>query len=104
MTKNTKHTPAPWVKRKLFKGHTCISASTLIARVYSTIYQDEENEKANADLMSAAPELLEACQQIVWKLSHGTKENPNTVSRIDATVKMAVAAIKKARGSYDKEV
>ena len=51
----------------------------------------------------AIKDLLEACKQIVWKLSHnhddgngGTK--PATITRNDATVRMAVAAIAKAEG------
>ena len=64
--------------------------------------------KANAQLIASAPELLEACRQIVWKLSHnhdlpatapaGPYKGPSLITRNDATVKMAVAAIAKATG------
>lgn len=48
-------------------------------------------------------ELLEACKQIVWKLSfnHCFDDGyvgPASITRLDATVKMAVAAIAKAEG------
>ena len=56
---------------------------------------------ANARLIAAAPDLLEACRQIVWKLSHDHQQpdgtfGPGKIDRRDATVRMAVAAIAKA--------
>lgn len=49
---------------------------------------------------AAAPDLLEACRQIVWKLSHNHKADdysgPARITRDDATVRLAVAAIAKA--------
>ena len=115
-----KHTPAPWKALKHYNN--CISvvdsggfeivdaAETAILLDYEaklnidhwaasegahrTLSKGEQ--AANSYLIAAAPELLEACRQIIWKLSHGTNENPNTISRLDTTVKMAIAAIKKA--------
>lgn len=60
-----------------------------------------EHAKANADLVAAAPDLLEACRQIIWKLSHNWDDGkPARIDRLDATVRMAADAIKKALGDY----
>jgi len=49
---------------------------------------------------TAAEDLLEACRQIIWKLSHDHNlpdyKGPARIDRRDATVKMAVAAVAKA--------
>ena len=56
--------------------------------------------KEVARLIAAAPELLEACKQIVWKLSFNHRdsdyEGPARIDRNDAVVRMAVAAIVRA--------
>lgn len=51
---------------------------------------------ANSRLFTAAPDLLEACQQIVWKLGHNGEDGPVKIDRLDATVRMAIAAVAKA--------
>ena len=52
-------------------------------------------------LFKAAPALLKACEQIVWKLSHNHDlpdyKGPARITRNDATVRMAIAAIKEAQ-------
>jgi hypothetical protein len=58
-------------------------------------------------LLEAAPDLLEACKQIVWKLNHNYAlpdyKGPARITRQDATVKMAIAAIAKAEGREGNE-
>jgi len=49
----------------------------------------KEQHEANAALIVAAPELLEACEAM---------DKANTPETIDAAYKLARAAIKKARG------
>lgn len=59
-----KHTPGPWTNHGRIPQpglpHSCIAAKTLIARVYSETFGDAEQEAANARLIAAAPELLDA--------------------------------------------
>lgn len=58
------HTPGPWTNHGRIKQaglpHSAVAAKTLIARVYSEAFGDSEQEAANAHLISAAPDLLEA--------------------------------------------
>ncbi len=73
-----------------FKG-TCLHCDGMGRVVFS--------RPGDVKLFYAAPDLLEACKQIVWKLSHNEKsehyQGPGRVTRNDATVRMAVAAIAK---------
>jgi hypothetical protein len=61
-----KFSPGPWTNHGRITQpglpHSAIVAETLIARVYSKAFGDSEQEIANANLMAAAPELLEALQ------------------------------------------
>jgi hypothetical protein len=56
----------------------------------------------NALLIAAAPDLLEACKNVVWKLSHGGDKGNgfemNTIDLKDAVVRLCEAAIAKAEG------
>lgn len=62
---SAQHTPGPWTnhgRQPNVPGlpHAAVAAKTLIARVYSEAYGDEEQEKANADLIAASPDMLAA--------------------------------------------
>ena len=119
----SKHTPGPWSHdiHGVITGGPHLATSVCVtsqhkwerAEGLGTWLEDQHRRelvlecRANARLIAAAPELLEACKQIVWKLSHnhddgngGTK--PATITRNDATVRMAVAAIAKAEGGSNK--
>jgi len=99
-----KHTPGPWVTDS-DTGREYVLAPPLDeneggATIICSMGLESE---ANTRLIAAAPDLLEACRQIVWKLSHDTSPSgkgddcrPGTVDRTDATVRMAEAAIDKA--------
>jgi len=107
MTEN-KHTPGPW------KLERPVHPDDLRAQIIAwdrppykthivTVYADSRGEfspAANAALIAAAPALLEACKQIVWKLNHNYAlpdyEGPARITRNDATVRMAIAAIEEA--------
>jgi hypothetical protein len=68
----TKHTPGPWLNygRVSTTGllYSAVAAKTLIAKVYSESYGDQEQERANARLIAAAPDLLDALIELVgWQ-------------------------------------
>ena len=94
-----KHAPGPWTNHGRIPQpglpHSTVAAKTLIARVYSEAFGDIEQEEANARLMSAAPELLEALQMYVESMrdafpDFGHFESP--------AYKATVSAIFKATG------
>lgn len=67
---SAKHTPGPWVAHPIELmtaglPYTPVAANTLIAKVYSTAYGDHEQSQANARLMAAAPELLQALRDLL---------------------------------------
>ena len=63
----TKHTPGPWNAEPMIRDHgfpyTPVMATTLIARVYSTAFGDDEQSLANAALIAAAPAMLAALRE-----------------------------------------
>ena len=87
---NTKHTPGPWtIDGKNIKHYTD-NGFTKVARVGD--YMAARNDEANARLIAAAPELLEAAIAYV----QADKDGNNTRSRI--AMKQLRAAIAKATG------
>jgi hypothetical protein len=71
MNNETKHTPGPWEIGKSSGGDFTIyryESNTHIGEVYSTLHGDGERGKANAALIAAAPELLEACKEALRQL------------------------------------
>ncbi|WP_250512660.1 hypothetical protein [Caballeronia sp. INDeC2] len=88
---STKHTRGPWTNHGRIAQpglpHSAVAANTLLARVYSEAFGDSEQETANANLIAAAPELLEALQAVVSVADRATVE-----------FDMARAAIAKATG------
>jgi len=99
---NAQHTPGPWHYRPVVHEIQAGPFNVKVAQMPMDGQGRSYDENlANAAIIAAAPDLLEACKQIVWKLSHnhddgngGTK--PGTIDRRDATVRMARAAIAKA--------
>jgi len=93
---NAKHTPGPWIADKVDGGYLIASNSQNLP------HHAEAMEEGDANLIAAAPELLEALRQIVYKASHNFKmtsyEGPAYITREDISVKMAIAAIAKAEG------
>ncbi len=89
MTQTTKHTPGPWK----VDGDTYITAhSLIIAHCKQNGSLKLEDAQANARLIAAAPELLEALEYAVLGLK---AEQPSDYS-FDLAFSMARAAIKKA--------
>ena len=78
----TQHTPGPW---EVGKGVT--PAVTLV----DSPYDIESENRANAYLMAASPELLAALKELVnwWEIDGGN---------LDRSLATAVAAIARAEG------
>ena len=64
----SKHTPGPWSHYDDSKGcvhrHEVVAMGKTVARIYCT-NGDEIEDKANASLVAAAPDLLAALQSLI---------------------------------------
>lgn len=87
-----KHTPAPWVtEQPEGKGYVWVSSSDGSRGNLATVWCADGNAMANARLMAAAPDLLEALKDSLDLIT--------TISPLEGdTVKKARAAIAKATG------
>ncbi len=98
MTTKTKHTPGPWIHLK--KGYEyeilCNKRNDVLADVYDHFKNKNESElEANARLIAAAPELLEACKRALQQLD----ESLPTDEGNKMAVKRCKDAISKAEGT-----
>ena len=59
------YTPGPWDLIQHGEKDSRVGRRTLLAIVYSEAYQDRKNQEANARLIAAAPDLLEACKAML---------------------------------------
>ncbi len=92
----TKHTPGPW--KLIEQGDANMYGMVTAGNRWIISFQQNgelmsETELANARLMAAAPELLEALQEYVW-LQEGWISKVSTMP--SERLKKAKAAIKKA--------
>ncbi|MFK4444668.1 hypothetical protein ABH944_004828 [Caballeronia udeis] len=111
----TTHTAGPWTNHGRIPQaglpHSAVAAKTLIARVYSEAFGDSEQEAANACLIAAAPDLLEALQKLLriqndvevlgeWEaLEINVGMRKKTRAKVDEIHAQACAAVKKAIGA-----
>ena len=95
---SAQHTPGPWrnAGRSMEGGlgSSRVAARTLIAHVYAEAFGDEAQERANADLIAAAPELLAALKDCLKFLEHDVRSSYSEPEKTKAR-----AAIAKATGS-----
>ena len=79
----SKHTPGKWeVGEKCYDGIRIeVDKKCSVANVWG------ENNEANARLIAAAPDLLEACKK-AYKTLHG---NPNIPAQLCVGLKQAIA-------------
>jgi hypothetical protein len=91
------HTKGPWVIR--CSGDVGQQGGALVASVYpvSLCVRTTAENKANARLIAAAPDLLEALDE----LANGYAGNRFDVGIVDR-IKKARAALAKARGDHDR--
>lgn len=95
-----KHTKGPWKRAGRFATHILTGdGRMMVADAPHPIGMKEEEGFANADLIAAAPELLEAleaCRDAIQRLA---KESPDGVPMwASAAQDSAKAAIAKAHG------
>jgi hypothetical protein len=88
---NTPHTPGPWIK----EGGTVCQVDTL-QTICKTSGKDEAAQSANARLIAAAPELLEALQECVRILAEFTQYDDDDGSVEGNARILGLAAIAKA--------
>jgi len=94
-----KHTPGPW---KFDDNYGCIVApddTTVIA----SLEPDADSPVANALLIAAAPDLLEACKRMIaisnlWIASQVTIEHADEASALHMGRQFLLDAIAKAEG------
>lgn len=89
---NAQHTPGPWE----LAGRATIRTRALVPNIGRKFiaHVHWRNGRANADLIAAAPEMLDALRQCVIALAHASANDPTH----DAAYKAADAAIAKAMG------
>ncbi len=102
--KQLKHTPGPWVVEKsatvfeIFSG----DATTLVATSRRSLLSSkmDESAEANARLIAAAPELLEALKACADVLSVFVQDGTSAQdSVVDKILKQSIEAIAKATGA-----
>ena len=94
----SKHTPGPWAIEKKSEGHSIVNRSFegdewCIAEVY----KQTDIAIANANLIAAAPDLLEALDYALSALAH-CRADKGYGSMQSRAAHLAANAIAKARG------
>ena len=96
------HTPGPW---SALPGHSCIGFIDIISRLDGVVAQvtqsdnsPSETDIANAHLIAAAPDLLEAC---VAMIEWDAREEDHAVD-FHARMMLCKAAFQKARAAIAK--
>jgi hypothetical protein len=94
-----KHTPGPWIidrSHKVDRDGTTIWADDVI--IADCVPDQHENHKANAHLIAAAPDLLEAMKELFKQCAMTHKHWGDGCNNREATaaIKAARAAIAKA--------
>ena len=90
------HTPGPW-RVGIRPGPIVYGQQgEQVANLHVPMVESDEN-KANARLIAAAPELLAALDAIVRQMDQGGQGSTQVFNR-DACIQRARAAIAKARG------
>lgn len=94
MTIIARHTPGPWQANKRHNGWDVYAPDK---RVVAEIYRVAEPEicEANARLVAAAPELLEAAKRFIAWIDSGKRGFPSE-SKLDAAVTETRTAVAKA--------
>ena len=98
-----KHTPAPWLVFDNHPDRACLhvapEGSNPVCNDVATVYTSNKNADADARLIAAAPELLEALEFIFEQVTN-EKNHHHTLGAFShgAGIDMAKKAIAKAKG------
>jgi hypothetical protein len=88
--KTLNHTPGPWIlERDRAKSLSIYGDTTFIGEVYHEVDEPSPEENANARLIAAAPDLLDACRMALSCMAPDDN---------DITARALRAAIAKATG------
>ena len=103
------HTPGPWKSHcldsiSLFPQHVVAENGAIVARCIPTSGQvvwnvSNQEAEANARLIAAAPELLEALEQTIESLAYWFPRWGDPKGANSQMMKQAHAAIAKAKGA-----
>lgn len=101
----SKHTPGPWVVDESHHygsiNNAVLTRHIAMVSQYCSVTGDQEENAANARLIAAAPELLEALEasNTLLRIKRHACENPEVCRVPDVHVERNSAAIAKARGA-----
>jgi len=100
----TKHTPGPW-DISSFQSHVIVGSPEIVGNAIATCHisravGDLSTADANARLIAAAPDLLEACRALVleWNSCFEGQDTGYDGTPLHDCVMLASAAIAKAEG------
>ena len=97
-TKEQKHTPGPWETEDRNNDLRVIwsSRKTQVARTDTSIHHSRQEQEANARLIAAAPDLIEALKAVQKRYADISGftidgENKKTLDIVDAAIEKAEA-------------
>ena len=88
-----KHTPGPWEVTSL-NGWNAVKPTSAILAICTLV----ENNPANADLIAAAPDLLEAVEMLLIGAAACAIPHPKEREVLQMAVDFAIKAKNKAKG------
>lgn len=94
-----KHTPGPWHVTTTEDAYIVYGKGLPVARVGESCDMGDEEARANAELVAAAPELLAACREIRGVATNLlSRERAAMISSTRDALDRAVAAANRAEG------
>ena len=106
MKQKAAHTPAPWLiewnAAQSGEGHYITDSKDMgeLSRIAMVLFHDDEDgeTRANARLIAAAPQLLEALQTTAANLRSWKAANGGGIKTFDSWLEVVEEAIAKAKG------
>lgn len=93
-----KYTQGPWVIQPKDVQKDVASPDLIVGPLYGEqvccVYIDNERDRANAHLISAVPDLFEACKRVLAEIEGGDEISIGAEEDL-------IAAIEKAEGQHD---